>query len=61
MMWGCDGGHCGSDAKVGLWRGVDGAIAGNGAAAGYRLCYVLLAEVPPVVPKRGTASGVTSR
>ena len=28
---------------------------------GYRLCYVLLAEVPPVVPKHGTISGVTSQ
>ena len=58
---GCDGGQCSGDAKVRLWRGGDGAIAGDGAAAGYRRCYVLLAEVPSVVPKRGTASGVTSK
>ena len=60
---GCDGGQCGSDEKVRLWRGGDGVIAGDGAAAGYRRCYVLLAiaEVPPVEPKRGTASGVTSK
>ena len=60
---GCDGEQCGGDAKVGLSRVGDGAIAGDGAAAGYRRCYVLLAiaEVPPVEPKRGTASGVTSK
>ena len=58
---GWDGGQRGGDAKVGLWRGGDGAIAGDGAAAGYRRCYVLLAEVPSVVPNRGTASGVTSK
>ena len=65
MTWrrGCDGGQCGGDTKVGIWRGGDGAIAGDGAAAGYRWCYILLAlaEVPSVVPKRGTASGVTSK
>ena len=60
---GCDGGQCGGDAKVRLWRGGDGTIAGDGAAAGYRRYYVLLAlaEVLSVVPKRGTASGVTSK
>ena len=58
---GCDGEQCGGDAKVGLWRGGDGAIAGDGAAAGYRRCYVLLAEVPSVVPKQGTDNGMTSK
>ena len=45
---GCDGGQCDSDVKVRLWCGGDGAIAGEGAAAGYCRCYVLLAlaEVP---------------